>query len=103
MFLIGNIFIICILEHIWKFNYLETTLFGRYSLFFHLSQEPHIALHDDQVLHLLWGCPGPRQSHDPPGDGEDALALAGGRRDAEDDPHYVAQQGQLLAVILPPH
>ena len=82
--------------------YLESTLFGRYSLVFHLSQEPYVALHDEQVLHLLRGCPGPGRSHDPPGHGEDALALAGGRRDAEDDPDHVAEQWQLLAVTLPP-
>ena len=70
---------------------------------FHLPQKPHVALHDDQVLHLLRGCPGPGGGRDPSGHGEDPLALAGGRRDAEDDPHHVAQQGQLLAVILPPH
>ena len=91
MVLIGNIFIVCILAHMLKQHYQEGTICLRYSLVgFHLPQEPHVALHNHQVLHLLRGCPGPRGSHDPPGHGEDSLALAGGRRDAEDDPDHIS-------------
>ena len=55
---------------------------------FHLPQEHHVALLD-QVLPLLRGCPGPKGYHDPPGNGEDSLALAGGRQEAEDDLDHI--------------
>jgi len=55
---------------------------------FHLPQERHVALLD-QVLPLLRGCPGPKGYHDPPGNGEDSLALAGGRQEAEDDLDHI--------------
>ena len=72
-----------------KQQYQEGTICSRYSLVgFHSL--PHIALHNHQVLHLLRGCPGPGGGHDPAGHGEHPLALAGGRRDAEDDPDHIS-------------
>ena len=96
----GNIFIICILEHILKRHYQETTQHLDVINCFFISLR-------SLILHLMMTklptcSPGPGRSHGPPGHGEDALPLAGGCRDAEDDPDHVAEQRQLLAVTLPP-
>ena len=100
MYPIGNIFIICILEHILKRHYQETTQHLDVIHCFFISLRSLILY---LMMTKLANCyPGPGRSHDAPDHGEDALALAGGRRHAEDDPDHVAEQRQLLAVTLPP-